>query len=73
MKQHYKVWVYDNQGGATVESKDYSIAVSEKENVIVLTIEELRECFEWGIASFEDTQPVAMSFEDFLNHKGINI
>lgn len=39
--------------------------------VIVLTIEELRECFKYGMDSFEDTQTPDQSFNDFLQSKGI--
>ena len=42
-------------------------------NVIVCSLEELRECFKWGMDSFEDTQTPAQSFNDFLQSKGIKI
>ena len=78
MKQHYKVWVYDNCGVATVESRDYSIAVSEQENVIVLTIEELSELWNAGHrGGYSDagqkTRLPAVDFETYLTSKGINI
>lgn len=40
---------------------------------IILTVDELMQCFKWGMASFEDTQTPEQSFNDFLQDKGINI
>lgn len=47
--------------------------VDAKGNVIVLTIEELRECFNWGMSTLEDMKTQYMSFEDFLRHKGVQL
>jgi hypothetical protein len=73
MKLYNKIWVPEKTQGMDFRDKDGDTPSILCGPVIVLTIEELRECFDWGIASFEDTQPVAKSFEDFLKHKGINI
>lgn len=48
-------------------------SLSAKQNVICMTIEELRECFKWGMDSFEDTQTPEQSFKDYLAHKEITI
>jgi len=83
MKQYYKIWVYDNCGTAVVENKDYSIAVSEKENVIVLTIEELKEIWEKGYEAGKDDLltdqgtprfgVMVPDFETYLESKGISL
>lgn len=46
---------------------------SSLKGTIIVTIEELRECFKWGMSSFEDTQTPDKSFDDFLQSKGITL
>lgn len=72
MKQYDKIYLPERQEGLRAfRDNQGDVPVVHHGSVIVLTIEELRECFNWGMSSFEDTQTSYMSFEDFLRHKGI--
>jgi len=79
MKLYNKVYVPDPDGPFEVEEvggawiDSVSVSFAPPNSLLVLTIEELRECFKWGVDSFEDTQTPAQSFNDFLQSKGINI
>lgn len=70
MKQNYKV-----VGEVFEEDEVQGRYIKEElhKNAIVLTIEELRECFKFGMSSFEDTQTLNKSFDDFLQSKGITL
>lgn len=74
MKQHETVWLECEEGEKNEDwVSGYSIPIKSANNVIVLAIEELRECFDWGMGSALDAQPTDKCFQDFLTHKGITI
>lgn len=72
MKLYDMIWVYDNQGDAVVENKNYSIAVSEKNDVIVLTRD---EAFDLWMAAMDycDQADGKKDFTAYLQSKGIYI
>lgn len=80
MKQYDKIWVPNDLDQLATKymligaDSHYPIGgLDQKENVIVLIMEELRECFKWGMSSFGDAQTPDQSFNDFLESKGIQI
>lgn len=75
MKQHEYIYV-PVEVGESVPANAKTIGLTRYKpvaNSIVLTIEELRECFNWGMSTLEDMKTPYMSFEDFLRHKGIQL
>ena len=73
MKQYDKIYVPCDENDSALfaawgeEATDYVGAIAEKENVIVLSIEELREI--WDMAKASPDYPGV--FELFLKSKGI--
>jgi hypothetical protein len=59
------------------EEADYVGAIREKENVIVLTIEELRDVWDagWKRCAFETSENSALfpDFEPYITSKGITL
>lgn len=73
MKHYHKIWVPEKSQGIAFRDKNGDTPWLVCGPVIVLSLEELRECFKWGMSSFEDTQTPDQSFNDFLQSKGIKI
>jgi hypothetical protein len=78
MKQYDKIYVPCDENDSALfaawgeEAADYVGAIQEKENVIVLTIEELREV--WKAAQdYQRQAPDFFTFSKYLQSKGITI
>lgn len=78
MKQYDKIYVPDELGFYSIQVFDEDLddfdgigVVAKVENVIVITIEELREVFNTGY-DFAKNVSGNKDFEEFLQSKGIN-
>ena len=89
MKQYDKIYTIERDGSdcvlleatrktvveprSTVSFPIPTIALQERTGLICLTIEELRECFNAGAFSQEDTKGSDECFKEYLQTKGIKL
>jgi hypothetical protein len=75
MKQCKYIWVETREmnWAEADECEVNGLEKLEGNSLICMTIEELRECFKWGMGSAEDTCTPAQSFNEFLQSKGIQL